>query len=343
MRRLFVLIAALALLAGNVAAVTAQDATPGAMGPSKLSQLGLPTLNIALTAEGIQAPAEIAAGEVLLVLDNQKDAPDGVSIVKLPEGTSIEDAMMLFGPPPAPEGTPGADMEASPAGEEEMGPPPPLFYEMTWGGGAFAMPGVPGEIVVTLTPGQWYIVGGPESGAMPVSLTVTGDEAASPTAGTEITADVEVTADNENGHFYFEIPENLAAGDQIWKVTNSGDQPHEMFITKTPRRLTLDEVNTLITLPEGELPPEGMPNPAEFQDMGGIAPISGDQTVYAEFNLEPGAYVAICFMPDKENGMPHALEGMVVVFEIPEEGQTVEPPASPAPMDHNMEMGTPTS
>jgi hypothetical protein len=338
MRRLFVLIAALALLAGNVAAVAAQDATPGAVGPSQLSQLGLPELQVTLTSEGIQAPAEIAAGEVLVVLDNQKDAPDGVSIIKLPEGTSIEDAMMLLGPPPAPEGTPGASAEASPAGEEQMGPPPPLFYEMTWGGGAFALPGIPGEIVVTLTPGQWYIVGGPESGAMPVPLTVTG-EAATPAAESAITADVTV----ELHDLQFVMPDTLTAGNQIWKVTNTGEQPHEMFITKTPRRLTLDEVETLLTLPEGQLPPEGMPNPAEFQDLGGIAPISGDQTVYAEFNLEPGAYVAVCFMPDKETGMPHALMGMVVVFEIPAEGQTVEPTASPVPMEHPMEMGTPTS
>jgi len=58
-------------------------------------------------------------------------------------------------------------------------------------------------------------------------------------------------------------------------------------------------------------------------------------------NLEPGAYVAVCFMPDKEDGAPHALKGMVTVFEVPAEGQTVEPPASPAPMEHDM--GTPSS
>jgi hypothetical protein len=115
-----------------------------------------------------------------------------------------------------------------------------------------------------------------------------------------------------------------------------------MFISKTPRRLTLDEVTILLELPEDELPPEGVPSPAEFIDMGGIAPISKDQTVYAEFNLEPGAYVAVCFMPDKETGMPHALKGMVVVFEIPEEGATVEPPASPVSMDGH-DMGTPVS
>jgi hypothetical protein len=334
MRRLFALLAVLALLAGNVATVTAHDATPGAMGPSTLSQLGLPELRVTLTADGIQAPTEIAAGEVLMVLDNQTQAPDGITVIQLPEGTSMEDAMMLFGPPPAPEGTP--DVEASPAGEEEMGPPPPLFYEMTWGGGVFAAPGLPGEMVVTMTPGQWIIAPGPESGMQPVTITVTGEDA-SPAAGTEIPADVTV----EMKDLQFVMPDSLSAGDQVWKVTNSGEQPHEMFITKTPRRLTLDEVDTLLTLPEGELPPADMPNPAEFVDVGGIAPISGDQTVYAEFNLEPGAYVAICFMPDKETGMPHAMMGMVVVFEIPAEGQTVEPPASPVPMEH--EMGTPTS
>jgi hypothetical protein len=336
MRRLLALLAVFALLAGNIGAVAAQDATPGAMGPSKLSQLGLPTLQLTASGGALQAPAEVAAGQTLIVLDNQMEFPTGVSIVQLPEGTSMEEAMMVLGPPPAPA---SPEAGASPAGgEEQGGPPPPLFYDMTWGGGVFAAPGIPGEIVVNLTPGEWYLVGDPESGIAPVSINVTG-EAASPAAGAEITADAEVTLDNENGHFYFEMPDNVAAGDQIWKVTNGGDQPHEMFISKTPRRLTLDEVQILINLPEDQLPPEGVPNPAEFEDMGGLAPISHDQTVYFELNLEPGAYVAVCFMPDKEDGAPHALKGMVTVFEIPEEGQTVEPPASPAPMEHDM--GTP--
>ena len=336
MRRLLALLAVFALLAGNIGAVAAQDATPGAMGPSKLSQLGLPTLQLTASGGAIQAPAEVAPGQMLVVLDNQMEFPTGVSIVQLPEGTSVEEAMAILGPPPAPA---SPEAGASPAGgEEQGGPPPPLFYEMTWAGGVFAVPGIPGEVVVSLTPGDWVLVGDPESGIAPVTINVTG-EAASPAAGAEITADVEIKQDNENGHFYFEMPESIPAGDQIWKVTNDGDQPHELFISKTPRRLTVDEVNILVNLPEDQLPPEGVPNPAEFQDMGGLAPISQDQSAYFELNLEPGAYVAVCFMPDKEDGAPHALKGMVTIFEVPAEGQTVEPPASPAPM----EMGTPSS
>jgi hypothetical protein len=330
MRRLLALLAVVALLAGNIGAVAAQDATPGAMGPSKLSQLGLPTLQLTASGGALQAPAEVAAGQMLVVLDNQMEFPTGVSIVQLPEGTSVEEAMAILGPPPE---AASPEAGASPAGEEEQGPPPPLFYEMVWAGGVFAVPGIPGEVVVSLTPGQWVLVGDPESGIAPVMLNVTGEAA----SGAEIAADVEIKQDNENGHFYFEMPENIPAGDQIWKVTNDGDQPHELFITKTPRRLTLEEAEILLNLPEDQLPPEGVPNPAEFQDMGGLAPISQDQTAYFELNLEPGAYVAVCFMPDKEDGAPHALKGMATIFEVPAEGQTVEPPASPAPM----EMGTP--
>lgn len=338
MHRLFGLLVALALLAGSFSAAIAQEATPGAMGPSALSQLGLPEVRFTATADGLQAPTDVAAGTVLVVLDNQSENFVGFSLVQLPEGTSMEEAMMVLGPPPAPP-SPEAGMEASPAGGEgEMGPPPPLFYEMTWGGGLFAPPGATGEIVVTLTPGEWIAAGDPESGMAPLTLNVTG-EAPTPV---DVPADATVTFEN----FYFEMPADMAAGQQVWEVTNVADQPHEMFITKTPRRLTLEEVETLLALPEGELPPEGFPNPAEFQDIGGVAPISQDQTVYFELNLEPGAYVAVCFMPDQETGMPHAMKGMVVVFEIPEEGQTVEPPASPVPMEegHDMEgMATPTS
>jgi hypothetical protein len=331
MRRLVVLVLTLVVVIGSPFGILAQDATPGAMGPSLLSQAGLPELHLTIADGALQAPAEIAAGEVLVVLDNQLEFPAGITFIKFPEGTTDEEMMMILGPPPEAEA--GASPVAE-GGEEEMGPPPPLFYEMTWGGGVFAVPGAPGEVVVTLTPGEWVMAADPESGVMPVKIQVTGEM--------EAPADVAADAEVELKNFQFVFPEQINAGQQVWKVTNSGDQPHEMFIVKTPRRLTLDEAQILLELPEDELPPEGVPNPAEFEDVGGVAPISKDQTVHFEMNLEPGAYVAICFMPDKDSGMPHALKGMVVIFEVPEEGASVEPPVSPVPEEEH-EMATPTS
>jgi hypothetical protein len=337
MRMLVRLLFTLLMLVASPGLALAQDASPDAMGPSKLAQLGLPEVRVTATADGLQVPGDVTAGTVLFVLDNQSEGFAGISLIQLPEGTTMNEAMAVLGPPPAPEGdaSPAAGDEASPAaGEEDSGPPPPLFYEMTWAGGVFAPPGASGEFVVTLTPGEWVLASDPESGIAPVMLEVAGEA----TEATDVAADAEITVEN----FKFTIPDNLVAGDQIWSVTNTGDQPHEMFVTKTPRRLTVEELQILLELPEDELPPEGVPNPAEFQDVGGVAPISKDQTVSVELNLEPGAYVAVCFMPDKETGMPHAMKGMAVVFEIPEDGQTVEPPASPVPVEEH-DMGTPVS
>jgi hypothetical protein len=33
-------------------------------------------------------------------------------------------------------------------------------------------------------------------------------------------------------------------------------------------------------------------------------------------DLEPGTYVAVCWVPDSRNGMPHVMEGMLDVFTV---------------------------
>jgi hypothetical protein len=336
MRRIVVFLAELALLSANLSIALAQDATPGAMGPSKLSGLGLPVVTLTYANGALQVPADVQAGTSLVVFDNQGEVETGISLAQLPEGISLEEAMAILGPPPAPEGTPGAEEMASPEGDGggggEEGPPPPLFYEMTWAGGAFAPPGTKAEVVVYLTPGEWILAPDPESGVMPATMQVGGDAIAPVEVAADITAEVK--------NFHIILPDVIPAGDSVWTITNKGDQPHEMFIVKTQRRLTLEEADIILNLPEGELPPEGVPDPSQFEDIGGMAPISKDQTVSIELTLEPGSYVAVCFMPDKDTGMPHALKGMAVIFEVAAEGQTVDPPASPESQD---ETGTPTS
>jgi hypothetical protein len=203
---------------------------------------------------------------------------------------------------------------------------------MTWAGGAFAPPGTKAEVVVYLTPGEWILAPDPESGVMPTTMQVGGDAMAPVDVAADITAQVK--------NFHIILPDVIPAGDSVWTITNKGDQPHELLIARTPRRLTLEEADIILNLPEGELPPEGVPDPSQFEEIGGMAPISKDQTVSIELTLEPGAYVAVCFMPDKDTGMPHALKGMAVIFEVAAEGQTVDPPASPESQD---DTGTPTS
>src|SRR5829696_7102389 len=99
MRRLVVLVLTLVTMLGSPFAISAQDASPAATGPSLLSQLGQPELGVALADGAIQAPAEVAAGEVLVVVENNFEFPAGLVFIQLPEGVTIEDALPILLPP----------------------------------------------------------------------------------------------------------------------------------------------------------------------------------------------------------------------------------------------------
>lgn len=337
-RTLVALLITLTLLATHGAVALAQESTPGAGGPGLLGGFGLPELHVTISQDGLSVAEQATAGQMLLTVENQLEFPAGFSIVQLPEGTSLEEAMAIFGPPPdAGAASPAAGEE--PTGPE--GPPPPLFFEMTWAGGAFVPPMGQAQVIVTLTEGQWILLSDPESGLMPMTLDVAAG-AATPDAAGAVTADVTVEMKN----YQIVLPEQIQPGAQVWEVGNTGDEPHELFVVRTPRLLTVDEVQQLLDLPEGTEPPPGIPDPAEFEDLGGVAPISNGQTVWVEMNLEPGFYVAVCFMPDDDSGMPHAMKGMYVIFEVAEAGQQAAPPASPVPQDEEHPadaMATPTA
>ena len=308
--------AVLLLLTASVAAISAQG-TPAATG-GQLEELGYPEVVITVTEAGFEVPDEVQAGTVLLTLENNAPFPAGFSLIQLPEGVSMADLM----PPP-----PASPVEgASPAAEG--GPEfPPVLYDAVWAGGAFAMPGLSGQAVVTLTAGEWIIDAGPEAGFPPGILNVTGEAG----DGMDVPEGaVSVELDN----FQIVLPEEIPAGPQIWHATNIGDQPHEVFISKTPERLTVDEAMALVQMDPTAEPDPSLPNPEEFEDVGFIPPISQDKSLMVDLNLEPGHYVAVCFMPTEGEDVPHAFKGMVTVFSVAAEGEQVEPPASPEPEEH---------
>lgn len=325
MRRLIYVVVALAFVASSTflaASASAQEGTPEPAG-GMLAELGLSEVNIVATESGFELPEEVTAGTVLLTLENTAPFPMGFSLIQLPEGVSLDDLM----PPPAEDGaaTPEEGIEATPVGEEALALPDEL-YEATWAGGVFAFPGETAQAVVTLMEGEWILEVPPDSGLEPQVFTVTGEAEA-----------VDVTVESlqvELDDYQVALPEVIAAGPQVLEVTNVGTEPHEMFIVSTGERLTPEDAEMLIALPEGEEPPEGLPNPEEFMPVGFVSPISQDQTILVELALEPGHYAAVCFIPDREGNEPHAELGMVSVFSIGAEGEEVEPPASPEPADH---------
>jgi plastocyanin len=310
MSRYLLRVAAVVLLSLSLAVpsvVAAQDATPSAA-ESLLTALGYPELHVTITDTAIEAPAEVPAGLTLLTVENTTKEDTGVFLIAPPAGVSIEVFRATAEATPLPGATPGA--------EEEF---PSWFYDAILSGGPSVGPSGRGQIVIDLQPGDWAVAS--EGNQEPSLLTVT--EGATPAPAAEPTANLTVDLQE----YAITIPQQVDPGPQIWKLSNIGQQPHVMYMVKTPRLLTMDEVMQLLQLPENATPPPGLPNPAEIENVGGMTIMSAGRTAWMAFDLQPGYYVAICYIPDKESHQPHAALGMVSVFTV---GGGAAPGATPA-------------
>jgi hypothetical protein len=131
-----------------------------------------------------------------------------------------------------------------------------------------------------------------------------GDEAPTPEgASTEVEDDatrVDVTAKE----YTFEMPEELDAGRTSFVLTNQGDEAHFLLIVKLKEGVTLDEAMQS----EDDSMMEGT------WETGIAAPDGQDEEVIT-FDLEPGNYGALCFLPGP-TGQPHAMSGMAVSFTV---------------------------
>lgn len=284
--------------------LAAQDATP-AETESLFTALGYPELQVTVTDDAIEAPTQAAAGLTLLTVENASSQDTGVFLLAPPPGISMAELQ--------------AAAEATPTAEEEF---PDWLYDAVLTGGPSVFAGSRGRAVINLTPGDWAVLS--EGDQEPAPITVS--EGAIPPVTTEPPADLAV----ELQEYAFSIPEQVAPGPQIWELSNTGQQPHVMYVVKTPGPVTMDQIMTLLQLSEDATPPPGVPNPEEFEDIGGLTVISGGRTAWIELDLEPGNYVAICFIPDKETQELHALLGMVSIFTVGERGVDGSPVATGA-------------
>ncbi|HET7093318.1 MAG TPA: hypothetical protein VFI22_07570, partial [Thermomicrobiales bacterium] len=121
------------------------------------------------------------------------------------------------------------------------------------------------------------------------------------------------------------IPETVAAGPHVWKVTNPGKQPHELMVARLAPGLDVQTIMGMLEAPPAS-PAAGMATPmAEaspmagappFVGVAGVAPMSPGETNWMPFDLEAGDYLALCFVPDPATGKPHFALGMVMPFTI---------------------------
>ncbi len=160
------------------------------------------------------------------------------------------------------------------------------------------------RVIYDLPAGDYVGLQFSEEDGPPAMATFTTGEASSASAPE---ADVAV----ELVDFAIVMPSEIQAGPQLWQIANNGEQWHEMAVVKMNDGATIDDVMAMM-MSEGE--PEG---PPPFEDVAFWEPSSNGQTAWVTWDLEPGEYTILCFLPDLLGDFsPHIAHGMVAQFTV---------------------------
>lgn len=126
---------------------------------------------------------------------------------------------------------------------------------------------------------------------------------ASGAAAVAPTADVVVTMFDYN----FTLSTPLTAGQHTVEIVNNGPQPHELFLMRLEPGKTLEDFGKWMAKPSG-------PPPATA--LGGISVAMPGAKAWVTWDLTPGNYALLCFVPDTKDGKPHMEHGMVQTLTI---------------------------
>jgi hypothetical protein len=266
-----------ALLLGGCQAVAAtRPAEPAA----------IPTITITAKDHSFELPQQVEAGLVTIEFENQGQEVHHAQLLQLNDGVTVEQF--------------GAALQE--------GPEAALALVTLAGGPGPVEPGGEQRVTVELAPGLHVlicVVLGPDgvphvAKGMMAQLQVVEGEAASVQAPA---VDAEVTLLD----FSFTLPQQIRAGEQTWKITDKGQQPHELALVKLAEGKTAADVQEWMHQPEGAPP---------FLSAGGMQAIDPGETAYLYLDLTPGNYIAFCYLPDPASGQEHAALGMVMPFTV---------------------------
>lgn len=157
-------------------------------------------------------------------------------------------------------------------------------------------------MMVDLENGTYVIAASPKSGAVTYStfeVLGSGESASGPQVPNEV----------DFSDFAYNFPTEVDAGVTLWKVSNTGTQPHVAdFYRLLPGR-TVQDLIAYISGDGGTRAP--------YDKTANIAMVAAGETVYVPVDLKAGTWVALCFVPDMDNPeLTHVMEGMVAEFRV---------------------------
>lgn len=222
-------------------------------------------VTVTYTNEGITvSPPEIASGLTTIVMDNQSDTHNGGPIGRFKDGMAMEDLVVA-----AESGNPFASI---------------LVFDLY--GSLSGVPGAEQSITLNLQPGEYALLG--QAGMMG-NMTVTDSDT---TTLQQPDHDVNVVMVD----FAYGTPSVIAAGEQVWRIRNEGEQIHEFLIISVDANISVEEATEMFRS-MGTV----------FDVMSGASPIdpvmiwgpqSPDHVAWVPVNLAPGTYALGTLLPD---------------------------------------------
>jgi hypothetical protein len=272
-----ILVVALLVMGGGGSTAAAQDeATPG---PGEL--------NITVDADGYHVLETVAAGWYIVTLENTTEEDVVADLVLLPAGKKVD------------------EFQKSLSTESGGSTIPDWFEQVVFAGGPSAPAKSTAQTLVELTPGTWSVLEIGQTDGKSAEVDVT--ESDGPSTPPTMTANVDVTM----GPTKMEMPAQLTTGYQVWNVTNTDTLTHSFALIKLPAAVSYEQLLTLLTTGTA---PEGV-DMSQSVVVGGIGLLSCGRTIWTGFNLEPGSYAALDYVPTKD-GRTYSELGQFAVFTV---------------------------
>jgi len=300
MRRIAALFAMFALLASSFVAA-AQEGFSG-YSNEILPEAGYPDLFVTVGPSGLDAPDTLEAGFYYVTLSAEVAEQVAYMNIVIPPAGLTDDEV---------------NAQLLEAGNGDV-------VRHGWnfiGGTNTPDPGKTASFVLELKEGE-YLIGasyysveahGADEVMLTSPLTVTPRVSDEVQTAPEATVKVEMTDELR----YIVTPDPIAAGPQVWEITNTGvHHSHHVVMVGVPEGTTAEQIISEAQSMFAGTPAAGPGLFAQFTPGGYAALQSGGNTTWVEFDLTPGTWALICFIMEDGVFQPHLLDGMVTVFTV---------------------------
>jgi hypothetical protein len=182
---------------------------------------------------------------------------------------------------------------------------PDWLDSVVFAGGPIALANAEAQNLLELQPGTWTVLYVGETDGKSATITVT-----EPT-GNRPSPDIPTGVDLQFDAGMITMPDKVGNGASVWRIANLDTAVHSFALVKLPQEVSREQMQAMLSTGDT---PEGF-DTSESVSLGGIGLLSGGHTIWATFNLEPGFYVAVDYIPGAD-GKTNAELGQFALFSI---------------------------